>query len=237
MRRLLLILLATQAWSIALVQKLPVGGINGGNNTGTTVTCSNAAVTAGNMLFMMGQADTGVTLSISDTLTNTWTAVISNFGTTGGRVASFWYAKNIAGGADTVTVTASASVADIYCGGAEFSGLSTTAPLDQHPAFAVNTTTSSAVTTTQANEVLIGITAGGNGGLAPTAGTGYTLGGSTNNGAGTPGWEYQIVATTQTNVTATFGAATSVDTTIATFNAPVAGGSGFSQISVIVPPL
>lgn len=232
-RRLVLVcalLLASPAYAvIAQVQKV---GIAGGNNGAVaTVTCAFAANNAAGNLIVVGGGDAGATsghtLSVSDSLGNTYTAAQSNFTGANNDVLSLWYVASSLAGANTVTVTVSGTGADHYCWAAEYSGIATVTPLDQTTAAAnagVTAWTSGNVTTTQASELLIGWAMGGNGAATATAGTGWTLQASTTAGSQSPAWEDQIVSVTGTfAATFTYSAAVSGVDAIATFKAAGAG--------------
>jgi hypothetical protein len=92
-----------------------------------------------------------------------------------GLSQSIYYAKNIVGGSNTVTVTFSkaATVPDIRA--LEYSGLDTANPLDVAAGAAGSGTTgnSGAATTRSANELVVG--AGMTAGAFTKAGTGFTL--------------------------------------------------------------
>jgi hypothetical protein len=134
-----------------------------------------AAQTAGNLnIVAVGWGDTTSSISsVTDSKGNVYTRAVGP--TVNGGQQSIYYAKNIAGGTNTVTVTfnQAASYPDVRI--LEYSGLDTTSPLDV-TAGAVGTGTaasSGAATTTAANELIFGTgTAGGNG--FSGAGSGYT---------------------------------------------------------------
>lgn len=102
-----------------------------GNNAVTAITVS--ATTAGSLLVVLAEAQQNTSETIStitdggDTFTLcTGSAITTTQGGLPFRLET-WYAKNIAGGATTVTVTYSGAVySQIYV--YEFSGASTTAP-------------------------------------------------------------------------------------------------------------
>jgi hypothetical protein len=133
------------------------------------------AQTAGDLnVVAVGWGDTtSAVSSVTDSRGNTYTRAVGP--TVNAGQQSIYYAKNIAAGANTVTVTfnQAASYPDVRI--LEYSGLDTTNPLDV-TAGAVGTGTaasSGAATTTVANELIFGTgTAGGNGFSA--AGSGFT---------------------------------------------------------------
>ncbi|MGA9800313.1 MAG: IPT/TIG domain-containing protein, partial [Terriglobales bacterium] len=134
-----------------------------------------AAQTAGNLnVVAVGWNDTTSTVTgVTDTRGNTY--VLAAGPTAGtGLTQSIYYAKNIAAGTNTVTVTfnKAAAFADIRV--LEYSGLDTSNPLDQTAAAAGSGTTASsgAATTTLPNELIFG--AGMTSGGFTGAGTGFT---------------------------------------------------------------
>lgn len=173
---LLALLLASPAWGApAFVQE---------NHADAGFTASAALAfssnnTAGNLIVVCtaingGGINPSIT-SIVDTALNTYTVATdaNNGGNDPG--VSVYYAKNIAGGANTVTVTPNAA-ANIRWGIVEYSGLDTSAPLDQTTStFGTSTSPDSgSVTTTQASELLVGCIGALSGGGAFTNGASYT---------------------------------------------------------------
>ena len=117
------------------------------------------AQTAGNLnIVAVGWNDTTSTVStISDSRGNIYTLAIGPTSGTGLR-QSIYYAKNIAGGSNTVTVTFNQAGTFVDVRALEYSGLDTANPLDQ-AAGAAGTGTlanSGAQTTTSANELIFG---------------------------------------------------------------------------------
>jgi hypothetical protein len=157
MKRILLIL-AFLTWAhtsfatSAHVQTVKV------DTSGSSVAFPAITVTAGNLLtvFFRG-GNSADTLGISDSLMNTWTAFPAQYADASADAIAGWYAKNISGGSDTITVT-SASAPSMRGQASEWSGLDTSSPADQkstpNEATVVNFTTNS-ITTTQATEMLI----------------------------------------------------------------------------------
>lgn len=141
---------------------------------------SNA--TAGNLLagFIRWESDTVTLNSITDSLGNTF--VLVNNPTAHPNISArgaLYYAKNISGGADTLTFNFSASVSSAAVVH-EASGLDTTAPLDKNaiqgqfaPGGGTDAVTSGSITTTDDGEYIFGSTLNANGSTL-TAGTGYT---------------------------------------------------------------
>lgn len=121
----------------------------------------DSSTTAGNTIVcaVAYNDDTAGTASLSDNKSNTWTKIAG--GPSGGDTeGELWYSYNINGGAShQITVTFSANNHDsaIIC--REYSGLTTSDPLDKSAgsATAVSTSHTSASTaaTTQANELVV----------------------------------------------------------------------------------
>lgn len=146
--------------------------------TSTVVVSYPLAQTAGDLnIVVVGWNDTTATVkSVADTLKNTYALAAGP--TKGiGLTQSIYYAKNIPGGSNTITVTFSqkASYPDVRI--LEYKGLSATAPLDV-TANASGTSGSNAVvssgsaTTTSASELIFG--AGTTSGAFSQAGPSFT---------------------------------------------------------------
>jgi len=149
----------------------------------STITSNSVTVTAGNALicgvFLLGTSTT--TITVSDTLSNTWATAVGPFnGTVSGTAGELFvvYVKKLnASGTTAVTVQLNIqnpASARIHCH--EVSGLDQTSPLDQTNTNSVTAAamTSGNVTTTFANEFLYGygVDNAGN----PTTGVGWTPG-------------------------------------------------------------
>src|SRR5947209_2670096 len=181
--------------------------MNGGNNAGTTVTCIFASNGAGNMALIWGMVDqNSAALTIADTTGNTYTTLLADSSCGNGAcTVHVWAAYNIgvSAGNNTVTMTSSISAANsIYVGGQEYSGLATVSALDQITSTLVTSATPSSgnVTTTVANEVFVGIAAGGDGAVTLSAGTNiaWVMQQKTISGNRSPGWQDFLANTTQT---------------------------------------
>ena len=142
-----------------------------------------SAQTAANLnIVVVGWNDTTSTVSsVVDSRGNTYTRAV---GATAGTALtqSIYYAKNIAGGSNTVTVTfnKAASYPDVRV--LEYSGLNTTNPLDARASAtgSGSLANSGSATTTSATELIFG--AGMTGGVITRAGTGFTSRVITHNG-------------------------------------------------------
>lgn len=215
------------AMAIAYVQK---NATTNGSGDQTSVTCNFAsAQTVGNLIIVSitGNTRNSDVTSVTDTKGNTYAVANPWLQNDAGSVWNkVYYAKNIAAaaaGANTVTVamtSTNSSDVRIY----EFSGLATSAPLDQYNGAigSTNPPNSGNVTTTVANELLFGSIATASN--ANAAGTGWTLLQITTPNADAD--EYKIVSSTGT-YSSTFDAVGSMVTQIATFEA--AGAVAFVQ--------
>jgi len=178
MKRVLTVLwflMAVPAYGQTIVQSNAV--TNNAAHTSLTVPFTSNP-TAGDLIDVMVQVNsTTVTITAADTCANTFMQIISQNSNDNTQREVRFYAKNIAGcGADSVTLTYSASVPFSRVLISEISGLDTTSPLDQSISSngAGVSLSVPSVTTTAASEILI---ACGNTSVTSTgtAGTGYTI--------------------------------------------------------------
>lgn len=165
--------------SPALVQ------INSAAN-GNTASLSSSAltVTAGNMLLVLavgaGSNVASYQLSISDTQGTSFTQAVAG----GYESAQFsghlwaWYAPNITGGADTITLSYPSGTNFIQLHVLEVSGIATVTPLDKTGTNSVSSSTSTTVSTsaaiTQSSEYVVGFFNDWTNYATWTAGSGYT---------------------------------------------------------------
>jgi hypothetical protein len=116
---------------------------------------------------------TSTVSSVTDSKGNTYTLAV---GPTGGTALtqSIYYAKNIAAGSNTVTVTFSQAAAYADVRVLEYSGANTTNPLDATASAkgSGSLANSGSAATTSATELIFG--AGTTGGIITGAGTGFT---------------------------------------------------------------
>jgi O-glycosyl hydrolase len=161
----------TVAPSMALVQQAT-------NNTAGATSLAKAFtanVTAGNLIVVAVSGWPTPTINVTDSRGNAYAVASPIRQAAGSSFSAIYYAKNITGGADTVTVSANSSV-QLSMVIAEFSGLNTTAPLDGNVSAAgtSNTPSSGNVTPTTATDLLIGA---GTHNLSTitSAGSGFTL--------------------------------------------------------------
>jgi hypothetical protein len=144
-------------------------------NTSVSVAYSNAQ-TAGNLdIVAVGWGDTTSAISsVTDSKGNSYSRAVGPTSNTGLQQA-IYYARNIAGGNNTVTVKFNQAAAYPDVRILEYSGLDPASPLDVTAAAAGNGTSASSgsATTTAANELIFG--AGATTGTAFTApGPGFT---------------------------------------------------------------
>ena len=143
-------------------------------STSVAVTYS-AAQTAGNLnVVEVGWNDTTSSVSsVTDSRGNGYVLAVGPTRGTG-LTQSIYYAKNIVGGTNTVTVTFNKAAAIVDVRALEYSGLDTANPLDVTAAAAGTGTTgnSGAATTRSANELIVG--AGMTAGAFTKAGAGFT---------------------------------------------------------------
>ena len=170
-----------------------------------------ANTTSGNLILVSFDFDSNATLSsVSDSQGNLLTEVGSQLTSPGGARSRVYFAKNIKGGPDTVTVNLSANSAWIEVYVSEYSGVDTVNPIDgQAGASGSSTSVSSGnATTTVANDVIYSFCLADS---ACTVGSGFTARSTFNNnliedktattpgsyaatGSATRGWSMQLVA-------------------------------------------
>ncbi len=168
---------------IALVQSNALRG-NGVRSISVPFASAN---TAGNLIIAaVRMSTTSQTVTVTDSAGNIYADAVAQSQTTDGHQVHLFYAKNVAGGANTVTATFSASNSHPWLAVYEYRGLSTTSPLDRtaHAQGSGSTPTSGATATTvNANELVfaaVGLPASykghrGGGQRLRVAATGYGL--------------------------------------------------------------
>jgi Domain of unknown function (DUF1929)/Bacterial Ig domain/Glyoxal oxidase N-terminus/Carboxypeptidase regulatory-like domain/SdrD B-like domain/Kelch motif len=160
---------------ITLVQD----NVNGNEATASTISIAfNAANTAGNFIIVSGTiARPSGTLSISDTAGNTYLPVAAPVTDSNQNVTSYlWYVPSCKGGANTVKLTpAVAGALEIHV--SEWTGISTTYPVDVFASAAGSGTAASSgsVTTTSNGELIYGYTFIANTASPGSGFTGMTL--------------------------------------------------------------
>lgn len=137
-----------------------------------------ANVTAGNLIAVGIRLGAAGISSVTDNLGNTYNLVGSEVSAPSGEGLSVWYAKNIAGGACTITVTPAASTT-IRANAVEFSGRDTAAPLDDANAGVDSVPDTNpiagAVVVSAANADIFVALCTDSGGVTVTPDAGYTL--------------------------------------------------------------
>lgn len=178
----------------------------------TTTATFDSNVTARNLIRVMASWDggLGVLSGIADSLGNTYTAV-DNL-SDGGNPNHYatWYAKDIAGGACTVTVTYTSARPITLLHVEEISGVDTTAPLDQHglnlqaaPGTGANGVTSGSETTTTDGQWVSGCSmATGSSTINYTGGTAVGLTTTVRNNVGTSVSDRAVIAQSGAQTTA-----------------------------------
>ena len=134
-------------------------------------------LTAGDTIMLPFDFVLGSTVSsIHDTQGNTFTQIGSQISTPGGDANQTWYAKNIVGGADTITITMTSSAAFLDSWPGEYTGLSTTAPLDVQVANfgSASPANSGNATTTRVNDLIYGFCIPDSG-ACTVPGSGFTV--------------------------------------------------------------
>jgi hypothetical protein len=125
-------------------------------------------------IVVVGWNDTTSSISsVSDTRGNSYILAVGPTTASGAR-QSIYYAKNISGGSNTVTVTFNQSAAAVDIRVLEYSGLSLTSPLDVTAAATGSSTTANSgiATTTASNELIFAADTIATG--TPGPGTGFT---------------------------------------------------------------
>jgi hypothetical protein len=160
---------ATPAFKQARAKEITSGSLNS--------LAFNSANTAGNLIVVYLAWSNTNSVSLTDTRGNVYTSVGSRttWGASSNSSSQVFYAKNIAGGSNTVRATfatAISSWADMYIH--EYSGIDKVDPLDVS---AVNTGTAAAMnsgsaTTTNADDLIFG--GGASASTVNQAGTGFT---------------------------------------------------------------
>ena len=161
------------AVSIVLVQKV----------SNLTTSAQNLAarlpssVTAGNLIVVSvsGWPNLPATTAVTDSLGNTYsiagTVLVSQ-----GAYSAIYYARNVKGGTDTITVRTVKSGGQISMAVAEFSGVDTVSPLDKTAGVvgSGNAPSSGTMTPSMTGELIIG-SGTHNGNTITTAGTGFSI--------------------------------------------------------------
>lgn len=203
------------------------------SNFATTFALTGCTFSAGNLIVLRVSVSNGTTLSsVSDSAGNTWSVAI-NQSTSGDMTSAIAYTPATTGmTSGTITATFSTSAYFLYTHIAEFSGVATSTPLDQthgaNATFGTAYSSGATATTSQANELLVGIATNTTNGPTSTPGSGWTEEtdpGATTHQGYTDG--YQIVSATGTYAySGTWSANTDGPVAIATFKAAVGVAAG-----------
>ncbi|HXY20406.1 MAG TPA: Ig-like domain-containing protein, partial [Gemmatimonadales bacterium] len=144
------------------------------SGSGTSVSLLLSSTTSAGDLVVVGFDFPSVNFaSISDNQGNTFTEVGTEIATPGGAKTRLYYARNIKGGSETVTVTLSGSSSYLEVYALEYQGADTANPLDvtAEGKGSSGSVTSGAAVTTTANDLVFGFCIGDN---SCTAGSGFT---------------------------------------------------------------
>jgi hypothetical protein len=150
-----------------------------GSGVGSLAVAFPSSTGAGNLIIaFVRMSTTSQTVRVTDTSSNVYTDAVSQVQNADSHQIHIFYAKNIHGGANTVTATFSAGNNHPWLAVYEYSGLNTTSPLDQKAAAQGSSATPStgATYTTSSNELAFvgtGLPASFTGGV--TAGPGYAV--------------------------------------------------------------
>lgn len=177
---------ATKALSITVAppSSSPIALVQSAAATGTSVASLSKAFatgnTAGNLIVVfVRMSSTTQTVTVTDTAGNVYENAVSQVQSSDGHQVHVFYAKNIDAGANTVQATFSATNNHPWIAIYEYSGLSTTAPLDQTAhAQGSSTTPNSGLTpmTASASElVFAGLGLPATSTVSASAGTGFNM--------------------------------------------------------------
>jgi len=143
--------------------------------TSTTSLSASLTETAGNLLVAAVYWNGSNVATISDTLGNTWNSVPVQDNSTFATDVQIWYAQNIKGGANTVTLSQPSAVyAGFYV--IEYSGLATTNALDtaagKIASASSNVVDTGNLTTSGSQDLIVGLFADswGSGTMTPAPG-------------------------------------------------------------------
>ena len=162
----------------------PISLVQSANVEGSSLSSVSQAFpnanTAGNLIIaFVRMSTTSQTVQISDSLGNIYTDAVSQAQSTDGHQTHIFYARNIAGGSNTVTATFSGANGHPWLATYEYSGLSATTPLDATAhAQGSSTTAGSGPTPTTASQhelVFAGLGLPASSTQTVTATSGFTL--------------------------------------------------------------
>jgi hypothetical protein len=162
----------------------PIVLVQSAANKGSAVTSVSqsfaTANAAGNLIVaFVRMSSTTQTVQLTDSAGNTYTDAVGQVQSTDGHQIHIFYAKNIAGGANTVTATFSATNNFPWLAIYEYSGLNASAPLDKvasSQGSAASVSSGATATTTSNNElVFAGVGLPASSTRTATAGSGFTM--------------------------------------------------------------
>jgi hypothetical protein len=204
---------------------------------------------AGDLLLVAFDYKGTTVSSVTDTQGSVFTPLGNQLATPGGALSRVYYAKNIKGGADTVTVKLSAVSSHLGVYLSEYSGINPTNPIDAQvgASGSAGAVSSGNATTTATGDIIYGYCGAD---VACTAGSGFTARSTLNSnlvedmpassagsykatGSATGGWTMQMVAlkaisSATSSSEETSGAAISLSPTSLTFGSIPVGLSGTS---------
>jgi len=188
----------------------------GYTNTNSAVTVSLSNCAAGDVIIVMGSARSNLVSSVTDNLGThlTWTQR-GTVDVSGTQRISEWRAVFSTGGSITITVTFPSSDTTYGLSAVAFaiSGANTASPFDTHTGLPYTATGSGSapsvtgVSTTNANDMIIGLQ-GSRAATTETAGTGFTLITSITSAGGSGAAEDNVVTSTLSSATVSFGTST-----------------------------
>jgi len=182
---------------------------NAASDTAISVSTIDPAVhTAGNLLAVFAAATNPLSISISDTQGNSYTAAADAYAlSTGGMTGRWFYAYAKATGSNTITATFGQSATNRVIHVFEYAGIAPSSPLDIHAEY--TKTATPLFTTSAPDEVILSAwyVSGGVSGSACHAGHGYAFTAGSYNCATANAWpvEERIVTSIQTNASASLG--------------------------------
>jgi hypothetical protein len=188
----------------------------GYTNTNSAVTVSLSNCAAGDVIIVMGSARSNLVSSVTDNLGThlTWTQR-GTVDVSGTQRISEWRAVFSTGGSITITVTFPSSDTTYGLSAVAFaiSGANTASPFDTHTGLPYTATGSGSapsvtgVSTTNAHDMIIGLQ-GSRAATTETAGTGFTLITSITSAGGSGAAEDNVVTSTLSSATVSFGTST-----------------------------
>ena len=202
--------IVTSSGAIAYVQ-----GVSSANDSSArTVSAALPANTAaGDLIVVAVSWDTSgsAQTSVSDSQGNTYALATTSNNTTTFQALAIYYAANIKGGADTVTVTLTPSAGYRRLDIQEYSGVATTNPVDVtaqninlNGGTNTDGVTSTNATTTASGDLIFGVATQDSGTDTISAGTGFTHREALNNGSDNPMVTEDLTQSAAGSVAATF---------------------------------